>query len=222
MISLSCSFKLDAQFSIYLGEGIGRYQFYQGELSNIAWEFNNHSGVSKEMDPDRSFNGLTFGTNVNVGVFNFGLDWARKKNKFGGEYEFGGLKVTDNYIESLNSFYLNFGIGNNINFSSIKEDKKIVWRFQSDIGLYKFRLKEELTGSSDDFNGILAETKEISLRFAFNVWVPITKKIRFNIMPYYEVNTSGGYIEVLIDKTHETQLYNINHFGVNLNLDYAF
>ena len=211
-----------SQISIYVGEGLGSYQFYQGELTNIAWEFNNHTGITKEMNPNRSFNGLAFGTNVNAGRFNFGIDWTRKKNKFGGEYEVGAIKVTDNYIESLNSFYLNFGIGNKIDFSSIKEDKKIVWRVQTDIGLYKFRIKEELTGSPNDFNEILGERKEISLRLAFNAWFPITKKLRFNVMPYYELNTSGGYVELLIDKTYDNQLYNINHFGVNLNLDYAF
>ena len=99
-------FLVKSQMSIYVGEGIGRYQFYQGELSTIAWEFNNHSGVTKEMNPNQSFSGLAFGSNFNFNRLNIGLDWARKNNRFGGEYEFGGVKVTDNYVQCINSYYI--------------------------------------------------------------------------------------------------------------------
>ena len=208
--------------SIYVGEGIGRYQFYQGELSTIAWEFNNHSGVTKEMNPNQSFSGLAFGSNFNFNRLNIGLDWARKNNRFGGEYEFGGVKVTDNYVQCINSYYINFGIGNKIDRKTIKEDKDIVWRIQTEFGFYNFKLKEELKGTTNDFDGVLGNRKEVSVRMAFNVWIPITQKLRFNVMPYFEFDTSGGFVEILIDRYQASQYYNINHYGINLNLDYAF
>ncbi|MCX6181821.1 MAG: hypothetical protein NT150_07835 [Bacteroidetes bacterium] len=215
---------IKAQTTIYIGEGVGSYKYYSGSLATRAFEFNNNTDVTKEMNPDRIFSGATFGFNVNLALVSFGLDYAFKYNNFSGKRELGANVTTDAITQSLNSFYVNFGLGNNIDYRDQADgnDKKIVWRIQTGVGMYSFKLKQNLVSPTENFSGILGSRTGISCRSGINVWIPIYKKFELSIMPYYEFDTGGGYVELLEDKIKNSEYFNITHFGLNLNLNYAF
>lgn len=206
-----------AQMHIYLGQGIGLYQYFQGPLETRAFEFNNSTDVTQVMNADRTYRGITFGTYVNAGRITIGLDWAGKKNTLNGTRESSSGKTTDQFTEKLNTFYINFGLGN-----QASRDKKLIWRIQTSIGYYKLKLLDEIKGSPADFKGELGKATGLSCRNGINIWYPIFKKININVMPYYEFDIGGGYVEVLQNKIQNSEFFNINTYGININLDYAF
>lgn len=219
------NYGLKAQIHVSVGQGIGMYRYYQGPLETHAFVFNNFTDVSKEMKPNRSFSGTTLGAHINLGRFVVGMDWAGKKNRFNGTRNTADGELTDRYSEVLNSFYVNFGIGNKVfsgNLSDASFGQKLTWRIQTSLGVYSFKLKEEVKGSSDDFNEVLGKAKGMSCRTGINLWYPIYKKLNINILPYYEFDTGGGYVEVLQNKIKNSEYFNITNFGININLDYAF
>ncbi len=124
-----------AQFELYAGEGFGKYRFYQGPFETRAWEFNNFTNVTIAMNPKRNFNGLILGSSYDLGHFRFGIDWAGKKNSFGGTRESSGTILTDNYKVRLNSVYLNLGFGNRANIHN-QTKQHLVWRLQTGIGFF--------------------------------------------------------------------------------------
>jgi hypothetical protein len=221
---IAASFVAKAQLTIHVGEGFGLFKHYSGALETRAFEFNNNTAVTKEMEPDRLFSGTTFGFNVNVARISFGADYALKHNTFSGKRELGSSISTDKITQSLNTFYVNFGIGNEVDYSdqSNGNDKKIVWRIQTGVGLYNLKLNQDLVSPTETFNGTIGKNSGISLRSGINVWLPLIKKFELSIMPYYEFDTGGGYVEIVENKIKNSEYFNITHFGVNLNLNYAF
>ena len=218
------AFVAKAQTTVHIGEGFGLYQHYMGSLETRAFEFNNNTDVTKEMQPDRLYSGATFGFNVNVARVSFGMDYAYKYNIFSGKKESSAGVTTDKITQSLNTFYVNFGLGNEVDYSSQSNgtEKKIVWRVQTSVGLYNFKLKQDLASPTETFDGVIGKRSGISWRNGINVWIPIFKKFQLGIMPYYEFDTGGGYVEILEDKIKNSEYFNIDHFGLNLNLNYAF
>lgn len=148
---------VNAQTTIYVGEGVGSYGYYLGSLATRAFEFNNSNDVTKEMQPDKIFNGATFGLNVNFERVSFGFDYAYKYNGFSGRKESGAGITTDAITQSLNTFYVNFGLGNKVDYrdQANGSDKKIVWRIQTGVGFYNFKLKQNLVSPTENFDGII-------------------------------------------------------------------
>ena len=208
---------LKAQIHLYVGEGFGMYKFHQGPLETRAFEFNNYTDVTKEMNPNRTYRGLNLGANANLGHFLVGIDWSRKKNSFTGKRAGSGYEIVDSYKELFNSVYINFGIGNEANSGD-----KLIWRVQTAFGFNNFKLKEETSGYITNFNGIVGKSGGISCRTGIYFCYPIYKKWSINILPFYEFDTTGGYIEILEKSIQNSEFFNINNFGLNLNLDYAF
>ena len=176
------------------------------------------------MQPDKIFNGATFGLNVNFERVSFGFDYAYKYNGFSGRKESGAGITTDAITQSLNTFYVNFGLGNKVDYrdQANGSDKKIVWRIQTGVGFYNFKLKQNLVSPTENFDGIIGQRGGISLRSGVSVWIPIYKKWELSVMPYYEFDTGAGYVELLEEKIQNSEYFYLTNFGLNLNLNYAF
>lgn len=216
---LLVSFTCLTQYHVYVGQGFGAYRHFQGPLETNAWVFNNHTDVTKEMSPNRNFSGLILGAVVNAGRMSFGMDWASKKNKFTGKRESASVKVVDTYLEKLNTFYINLGIGNK---AENADSKQILWRVQTAFGFYKFKLSENLSGTNEDFNGTLGLRKGISSRMGLYLLFPITSNLNINVVPFFEFDTGGGYVEILEERYRNSEYFNITNYGINFNLDYGF
>ena len=80
-------------------------------------------------------------------------------------------------------------------------------------------LKEKIQGTTDDSDGVLDKAKsQGTVRGSVSVLIPIYKKFSINVVPYYEIMDSDGYVHL----TTIDHYYNITNYGVNLNLDYEF
>ncbi len=208
------------QAHFYIGRSFGMYQHFQGPLETRAWLFNNYTDVKKEMNPNRLNGGIVLGTNMTIGRSVFGLEFCGKNNRFSGTREGLGIKITDQYNEKLNVFYVNYGLGNKIGYSELNETK-FIYRAQVGVGFYSFKLKEDRKGF-DDFSGTVGSRKGISFRFGLYTLMKLTNHIYLNVVPYYEMDTGGGYVEILEDKLKQSEFFNITNLGVNINLNYAF
>lgn len=220
LVFLLNSIQSISQVHFYIGRGFGMYQHFQGPLETRAWVFNNFTDVKNEMNPNRLNGGIVLGSNLTIGRSVFGLEYCVKNNRFSGIREGVGIQVSDQYNEKLNVFYVNYGIGNKIEYSEIK-DKKFIYRVQAGVGFYNFKLKEERKGL-DDFSGVVGSRKGISFRWGLYTLLKVNKHINLNIVPYYEMDTGGGYVEILEDQIKNSEFFNITNLGVNINLDYAF
>jgi hypothetical protein len=207
---------LQAQIHIYGGPSFGKLRYFQGSAQTKAFIFNNNTDVQQEMEPNQNFNGYCIGANAYAGIFNFGLEWDSKKSTYGGTRANG---VSDEITQQLNAFCFNFGMGNRVESS---KPKKIIYRIQATWGGLGFHLKEKLSGTANDFDGVIGETNGGIVRGSVSVLIPIYKKLSINIVPYYEGLDADGYLEVLQDRIKNSEFFNITNYGVNLNLDYGF
>lgn len=204
---------LQAQLHVYAGPGFGKLRYFQGPAQIRAFKFNNLIDVDKKMEPNQNFNGYVIGTSLYAGIFNFGLEWNSKYNSYRGTRT-NGISVSR--TQQMNSFYCNFGMGNKVDDSN---PKKIIYRIQAAWGGMGFYLKETIKGTTADFDGVLDEHKnQGTVRGSVSVLIPVYKKISINVVPYYELMDSDGYVNL----TTIGHYYNITNYGVNLNLDYEF
>jgi hypothetical protein len=204
---------LQSQVHIYAGPGFGKLRYFQGPAQTRAFKFNNLTDVEQEMDPNQNFNGYVIGTSLYAGIFNFGLEWNTKHNSYSGTRT-NGISVERK--QQMNSFYVNFGMGNKVEDD---KPKKIIYRIQAAWGGMSYFLKEKIQGTTDDSDGILDKAKsQGTVRGSVSVLIPIYKKISINVVPYYEIMDSDGYVHL----TTIDHYYNITNYGVNLNLDYEF
>ncbi len=213
ILSLFClsSLFLYAQLHVYAGPGFGRLQYAQGPAQTRAFVFNNLIDVDKEMAPNQNFNGYVLGSNLYAGIFNFGLEWNRKYNSYGGTRTNG---ISVDRTQQMNSLYVNFGMGNRVDEY---DSPKILWRVQAAWGAMNYALKEKIQGTTEDFDGDRDKNKNLgTLRGSVSVLIPIYKKISLNIVPYYEIMDSYGYVNL----TTIGHYYNITNYGLNINLDY--
>lgn len=215
LLTLFCftSSLLQAQIHIYAGPGFGKLRYFQGPAQTRAFKFNNLTDVDQEMEPNQSFNGYVVGTSLYAGIFNFGLEWNSKYNSYGGTRTNG---ISVNRTQQMNNFYINFGMGN-----KVEDDrpKKIIYRIQAAWGGMGYYLKETIKGTTDDRDGVSDQaTSQGTVRGSVSVLIPVYKKLSINVVPYYELMDSDGYVNL----TTVGHYYNITNYGVNLNLDYEF
>jgi hypothetical protein len=206
---------IQAQIHIYAGPGIGKLQYYQGPSETRAFIFNNSPNVTKEMKPNKQFNCKDIGLVGYAGIWSFGLEWNSKKNSFSGTRSDG---VSDEIIEQMHSFYFNLGMGNKVDRDN---DKQILWRVQAAYGSLNFKLKENLQGTTADYDGVLGETKGGTIRGSVSVLIPVFKSFSISIVPYYE-RLDDRYVYILEDRIMKSETFNITNYGINLNLDYEF
>jgi hypothetical protein len=97
--------------------------------------------------------------------------------------------------------------------------KKIIYRIQAAWGAMGYHLYEKIQGTTADSDGVLDEaTSQGCVRGSVSVLIPVYKKFSINVVPYYELMDSDGYVNL----TTVGHYYNITNYGVNLNLDYEF
>ena len=210
LFCLSITF-LQAQLHFYAGPGFGKLQYAQGPAQTRAFVFNNLTDVDKEMAPNQNFNGYVIGSSLYAGIFDFVLEWNRKSNSYGGTRTNG---ISVNRTQQMNSFYVNFGMGNLVDEYG---SPKILYRIQAAWGGMNYALKERIQGTTDDFDGDRDKHKNLgTLRGSLSILIPVYKKISLNIVPYYEIIDSNGYVNL----TTIGHYYNITNYGVNINLDY--
>ncbi len=207
---------MQAQVHIYAGPGFGKLQFKQGPSETRAFLFNNNQDVTKEMEPNQNISGKNIGMNGYAGIWSFGLEWNSKKNNFSGSRSGG---ISDEITEQMNSFYCNLGLGNKVNRDN---DRQILWRVQAAWGSLNFKYKENLQGTTADYDEVLGKTKGGTVRGSILVLIPVYKNFNINIVPYYERIDSDGYVYILEDRILNSETFNITNYGININLDYEF
>ena len=82
-------------------------------------------------------------------------------------------------------------------------------------------MKENLQGTTADYDGVLGETKGGTIRGSVSVLIPVFKSFSISIVPYYE-RLDDRYVYILEDRIMKSETFNITNYGINLNLDYEF
>jgi hypothetical protein len=208
-----------AQFHLFAGPSIGKFRFHQGPSDTRAWVFNNYTNVTKPMEPNKNISGINVGANLTITNFVFGLEYCTHKNTFGGT----ALTQTTDYTTKFNGIYVNFGIGNRVDNSknqSLKSMTKLIYRMQFSYGWVNFKYAENAKGIINS-DKTLGAVKVSQLRISVPIVYKLTKKFNIQLVPYYQFDDEGGYIELLQESLTNAQIFNIANYGLKLNFDYG-